>query len=274
MMEAYSDLVREVLDNGEDRGDRTGVGTRSLFGKQMRFDISEKFPLLTLKRTYWKGVVSELLWMLSGSTNAYDLPESIQQWWTPWANEDGSLGPTYGKQFRDSGGVDQLRRVIATVRNNPQSRRHNIALWNPGEIDNMNLPPCHGNLIQFYVGEDKTLSCQMYQRSGDMFLGVPVNIAFYSLLTYLIAKDTGLKPKEFIHVIGDAHVYSNHFEQCEKMLSRDHLEHPTLTIANYPKGYLMDSLDVFYKMEWEELSEYIILEGYKPHKGIKGDVAV
>ncbi len=272
-MKDYSDLVEEILVDGVDGGDRTGVGTRSLFGKQMRFDISEKFPLLTLKRTYWKGVVSELVWMLSGSTNAYDLPESIQKWWTPWANEDGSLGPTYGKQFRNSGGVDQLRKVIAGIRNNPNSRRHNIALWNPGEIDEMNLPPCHGNLIQFHVNGNE-LSCQMYQRSGDMFLGVPVNIAFYSLLTYLIAKDCGLVPKDFVHVIGDAHIYSNHIEQCEEMLEREHLELPTLKIGKFPKGYFVDSIQAMALMSWEDLSDFIVLENYKPHKGISGDVAI
>jgi thymidylate synthase len=273
-MKQYKDVISDILLNGADSEDRTGVGTRSVFGVHMTFDIRETFPLLTLKRTFWKGVVAELMWMLSGSTNAFDLPENVQQWWTPWADQDGSLGPTYGKQFRNSGGVDQLRRVVDGIKNNPNSRRHNIALWNPGEVDQMNLPPCHGNLIQFYVRNGE-LSCQMYQRSGDMFLGVPVNIAFYSLLTYMIAEECGLRPGFFNHCIGDAHIYNNHIEQCEKMVLRDEPELPTLEI-NYPDSSgLFEFVDVDYRnMTWKEVLKVISLKGYKPNSGIKGDVAI
>ena len=272
-MKDYSDLVQHILDTGVKSEDRTGVGTLSVFGSQMRFDLREGFPLLTLKRTFWKGVVSELFWMLSGSTNAYDLPESIQKWWTPWADEDGSLGPTYGRQFRNSGGVDQLERVIESLKLNPSSRRHNIALWNPSEVPMMNLPPCHGNLIQFYL-RDNTLSCHMVQRSGDMFLGVPVNIAFYSLLTHLIAKDGGYDVGDFIHSIGDAHIYSNHIDQCNEMLTRDHKSLPTLEIFNM--GSLLSFVDWGYdKLSWGELKNQVVcLSDYDPHPRIKGDVAI
>jgi thymidylate synthase len=274
-MNDYSDLVKRIKDSGSWKWDRTGTGTLSVFGAQMRFNLQDGFPLLTLKRTFWKGVVSELFWMLSGSTNAYDLPETVQKWWTPWADGDGSLGPTYGKQFRDSGGVDQLQGVIQSLKEDPDSRRHNISLWNPGEIGAMNLPPCHGNLIQFYVGQDKKLSCHMTQRSGDMFLGVPVNIAFYSLLTHLIAKECGYGVGEFIHSIGDAHIYRNHVDQCEEMLKREHKELPTLTIGSLPGDSLLWFIDEEYKnMSYKEVSKVVTLDGYNPHPRIKGEVAI
>lgn len=274
-MEQYSNLVSDILLNGAESDDRTGVGTLSVFGAFMKFDIREEFPLLTLKRTYWAGVIAELMWMLSGSTNAYDLPINVQKWWTPWADDDGELGPTYGKQFRNSGGVDQLKNLVQGLRDDPNSRRHNIALWNPSEISHMNLPPCHGNLVQFYV-RDGELSCHMYQRSADMFLGVPVNIAFYSLLTHLVAKEVGLKPGEYSHSIGDAHIYSNHVEQCKEMVAREMRPLPTLSIGDFPGGSLFTFIDTEYKKMsiGDVRSEVIILENYKPSPTISGEVAI
>ena len=222
-MQQYLDLLSRILDSGTVKGDRTGTGTKSIFGHQMRFDLSQGFPLLTTKKLHLKSIIYELLWFISGDTNIKYLKEHGVSIWDAWADENGDLGPVYGHQWRsgpapDGRSIDQLSEVIDTIKKSPDSRRMIVSAWNPGEINKMALPPCHC-LFQFYVAEGR-LSCQLYQRSADCFLGVPFNIASYALLTMMIAQVTGLKPGDFIHTTGDTHIYVNHFEQVDLQLTR------------------------------------------------------
>jgi thymidylate synthase len=272
----YEKALDHVLRNGVESSDRTGVGTLSVFGLQMRFDLARGFPLITSKRVFWKGVVGELCWLLSGSTNVKDLQAMGVTIWDEWADPvTGELGPVYGKQWRKYEGlrwhgedpsyshIDQIAWVVNEIRKNPSSRRLIVSAWNPVEIDQMALPPCH-TLFQFYVRNGK-LSCQLYQRSADMFLGVPFNIASYALLTKMIARICGLEPGEFVHTIGDAHIYLNHVEQVRTQLNRPPVELPFVTFAAETKDY---------QYPWEFKPEDITLHDYNPHPAIKGDVAV
>lgn len=264
-MKAYLDLMRHVLEHGTDKADRTGTGTRSVFGYQMRFDLSEGFPLLTTKKLHLRSIIHELLWFLKGDTNIQYLKDNNVSIWDEWADENGDLGPVYGYQWRswpapDGTHVDQITNLVKQIKNNPDSRRLIVSAWNPALVDEMALPPCHA-LFQFYVADGK-LSCQLYQRSADIFLGVPFNIASYALLTMMMAQVCGLQPGEFIHSFGDAHLYSNHFEQAKLQLTRE----PRLL----PKMKLNpDVKDVFdFKFEDFELVDY------DPHPHIKAAVAV
>ena len=226
-MKQYLDLLREIMDHGVVKSDRTGVGTKSIFGHQMRFDLSEGFPLLTTKKVHLRSIIHELLWFISGDTNIGYLHDNKVSIWDEWADENGDLGPVYGKQWRswqtpDGRSIDQLSDVIWTIRENPDSRRMIVCAWNPSDVDKMALPPCHC-FFQFYVAEGR-LSCQLYQRSADTFLGVPFNIASYALLTMMIAQVCDLKPGEFVHTTGDTHIYLNHFDQVREQLSRESRE--------------------------------------------------
>lgn len=264
-MRQYHDLMRHILENGVDKSDRTGTGTRSVFGYQMRFDLSEAFPVVTTKKLHLRSIIHELLWFLQGDTNIKYLKENGVRIWDEWADEDGNLGPVYGYQWRNwpdgSGGtIDQIAKLVENIKRNPDSRRHIVSAWNVADVDHMALPPCH-TMFQFYVAEGK-LSCQLYQRSADVFLGVPFNIASYSLLVLMIAQVCDLKPGEFIHTFGDAHLYSNHFEQAELQLTRDFRPLPTMKLNPEVK-------DLFgFKFEDFELV------GYDPHPHIKAEVAV
>ena len=260
----YEDLLREVFEHGTPKGDRTGTGTRSLFGKQIRFDLAESFPLITTKRVHFKSVAYELLWFLRGEGNTKYLTDNGVTIWDEWANSQGDLGPVYGVQWRswptpDGGHIDQIALVLEQLKQNPDSRRHLVSAWNVAELDEMALMPCHA-FFQFYVAEGK-LSCQLYQRSADMFLGVPFNIASYALLTLMVAQQTGLEPGEFIWTGGDCHIYDNHVEQVEKQLARDPFPYPTLKIAKR---------DSIFDYEFEDFE----LVGYEHHPGIKAPVAV
>ena len=222
-MHQYHDLLRHVLDNGSDRGDRTGTGTRSVFGHQMRFDLADGFPVITTKRLHLKSIIHELLWFLKGDTNIRYLKENGVSIWDEWADENGNLGPVYGAQWRswpdyDGSHIDQMARLVESIKTNPNSRRHIVTAWNPALVDEMALPPCHC-LFQFYVADGR-LSCQLYQRSADIFLGVPFNIASSALLTLMMAQVTGLEPGDFVHTLGDAHLYANHFDQAKLQLTR------------------------------------------------------
>ncbi len=264
-MKAYLNLLEHVLTNGTDRGDRTGTGTRSVFGYQMRFDLSEGFPLLTTKKLHIKSIIYELLWFLRGETNVRWLQERGVKIWDEWADENGDLGPVYGSQWRSwpdgqGGTIDQIENLVQSIRNNPNSRRHLVTAWNPAEVDEMALPPCHC-LFQFYVSDGR-LSCQLYQRSADIFLGVPFNIASYALLTHMIAHITGLKVGEFIHTFGDAHLYANHFEQARTQLQRMPGKLPELKILNQ-----RTALDGFVFEDFEILN-------YQPAPSIKAPIAV
>lgn len=232
-MQQYLDLLDHVLNNGVDRGDRTGTGTRGVFGWQMRFDLSEGFPVLTTKKLHLKSIIHELLWFLAGDTNIKYLKDNGVSIWDEWADENGDLGPVYGSQWRswpkpDGGSIDQITNLLSQIKTNPNSRRLIVSAWNPAEVDAMALPPCHC-LFQFHVANGR-LSCQLYQRSADIFLGVPFNIASYALLTMMIAQVTGLKAGEFIHTLGDAHLYSNHFDQAREQLTRTPKSLPTMKI--------------------------------------------
>lgn len=260
----YLNLLRDILDNGAVRDDRTGTGTRGVFGRQMRFDLSKGFPVLTTKKLHLRSIIVELLWFLRGETNIGWLKENGVKIWDEWADAEGELGPVYGKQWRswaapDGRVIDQIEKLVEGLKNNPNSRRHIVSAWNPADVDDMALPPCHC-LFQFFVADGK-LSCQLYQRSADIFLGVPFNIASYALLTMMIAQVVGLKPGEFVHTFGDAHLYLNHIEQAELQLSREPLALPTMTIA--PR----DDLFAY------ELSDFV-LTGYEPWPHIKAAVAV
>ncbi len=260
----YLSLLGDILATGVRRDDRTGVGTIGVFGRQMRFDLSEGFPLLTTKKLHLKSIVYELLWFLRGDTNVRWLQERGVGIWNEWADAEGELGPVYGKQWRswaapDGRSIDQIARLIENLRANPNSRRHVVSAWNPAEVEDMALPPCHC-LFQFFVAEGK-LSCQLYQRSADVFLGVPFNIASYALFTLMTAEVTGLKPGEFIHTLGDAHLYINHLEQAREQLNREPRPLPTMRIAHRDDIFGFDYSD-------------FTLEGYDAHPHIKAEVAV
>jgi len=264
-MKAYLDLMRHVLKSGTKKGDRTGTGTKSVFGYQMRFDLGDGFPLLTTKKVHLRSIIHELLWFIQGDTNIKYLKDNEVRIWDEWADENGDLGPVYGYQWRSwpdgSGGtIDQISNLIDQIKNNPNSRRLIVSAWNVADVDQMALPPCHC-LFQFYVADGK-LSCQLYQRSADIFLGVPFNIASYSLFTMMIAQVCGLETGEFIHTFGDAHLYSNHIEQTELQLSRDLRRLPTMNINP-------DVTSIF-DFTYEDFE----LVDYDPHPHIKGVVAV
>jgi thymidylate synthase len=264
-MRQYLDLLSHVLENGTDRGDRTGTGTRSVFGHQMRFDLAEGFPVTTTKKLHLKSIIHELLWFLAGDTNIGYLKENGVSIWDDWADEHGDLGPVYGYQWRswpapDGRHIDQIENLLREIRRNPYSRRLIVSAWNPALVDEMALPPCHC-LFQFYVSEER-LSCQLYQRSGDIFLGVPFNIASYALLTMMVAQVTGLKPGEFIHTLGDAHLYANHFDQAREQLSR--------TPKPLPKMWINPEVRDLFAFRYEDFR----LEGYAADAHIKASVAV
>ena len=264
-MKQYLDLLRRILDEGSDNGDRTGTGTISVFGHQMRFDLSEGFPAVTTKKVHWPSVIHELLWFLSGDTNIEYLKENKVRIWNEWADENGDLGPVYGKQWRfwesnDGRVIDQIEGAIELIKNNPQSRRIIVSAWNVGELDEMALMPCHA-FFQFYVNEGR-LSCNLYQRSADAFLGVPFNISSYSLLTCMIAQVCGLEPGEFIWTGGDCHLYLNHIEQAKMQIEREPLDLPTLHLD--PS---ISSIDEF-------TFEHITIEGYDHHPHISAPISV
>ena len=264
-MKQYLDLMRRIRESGVHKGDRTGTGTYSVFGHQMRFDLGAGFPLVTTKRVVPRLVIHELLWFLSGSTNIGYLKKHDVNIWDEWADEDGELGPVYGAQWRswptpDGGTVDQIENVVAEVGRNPDSRRLIVSAWNVPEVANMALPPCH-TMFQFYVADGK-LSCQLYQRSADVFLGVPFNIASYALLTMMVAQVTGLRPGEFVHTFGDAHLYANHLEQADRQLAREPRPLPEMRLnpaVSDVFGFRIDDFE---------------LVGYDPHPGIKAPIAV
>lgn len=264
-MQPYLDLMRHVLENGTQKGDRTGTGTLSVFGHQMRFDLAEGFPLVTTKKLHLRSIIHELLWFLKGDTNIAYLKENGVRIWDEWADENGDLGPVYGYQWRSwpnpqGGSVDQISNLIEQIKTNPDSRRLMVSAWNPALVDEMALPPCHA-LFQFYVADGR-LSCQLYQRSADIFLGVPFNIASYALLTQMVAQVCGLKPGEFIHTLGDAHLYSNHLEQAREQLTREPLALPRLVL----NPQVTDLFDFTF--------DDIAIEGYESHPHIKAQVAV
>jgi thymidylate synthase len=264
-MKQYHDLLRHILDNGTLKGDRTGTGTLSTFGYQMRFDLQEGFPVLTTKKLHLRSIIHELLWFLKGDTNIQYLKDNNVSIWDEWADENGNLGPVYGYQWRswptpDGGSIDQISNVIEQIKRNPNSRRLLVNAWNVAYVDNMALPPCH-TMFQFYVADGK-LSCQLYQRSADTFLGVPFNIASYALLTMMVAQVCNLEPGEFIHTLGDAHLYTNHLDQAKLQLTRDFRTLPTMKINPNVK-------DIFgFKYEDFELLNY------DPHPHIKAEVAI
>lgn len=264
-MRQYLDLLSHVMETGTDRMDRTGTGTRGVFGHQMRFDLADGFPMVTTKKLHRKSIVHELLWFIAGDTNIEYLQENGVKIWDAWADEDGDLGPVYGKQWRrwegpDGTIIDQLKQVIENIKTNPNSRRHIISAWNPADVEDMALPPCHC-LFQFFVADGK-LSCQLYQRSADIFLGVPFNIASYALLTHMVAQVCGLEVGDFVHTFGDAHIYHNHFDQVREQLTREPMELPTLEL----------------NPEVSEIEDFtyadVKLVGYKAHPHIAGKVAV
>ena len=264
-MKQYHDLLQHILDNGTKKEDRTGTGTISVFGYQMRFDLNEGFPCLTTKKLHLRSIIHELLWFLKGDTNIKYLKENNVSIWDEWADEDGNLGPVYGSQWRswptaDGRHIDQIKQVLDQIKNNPDSRRIIVSAWNVGEIDKMALPPCHA-FFQFYVADGK-LSCQLYQRSADTFLGVPFNIASYALLTMMMAQVCGLNPGDFVHTLGDAHLYSNHLEQARLQLTRDFRPLPQMRINPNVK-------DLF-DFKYEDFE----LINYDPHPHIKAAVAI
>ena len=261
-MKQYLDLLKDIIENGHDKEDRTGTGTRSVFGRSMRFDLSQGFPLLTTKRMFLKGVISELLWFVKGDTNIEFLHDNGVHIWDEWADEKGDLGPIYGAQWRnwDNLGIDQLKKLVDDIKNTPDSRRLVVSAWNPTQLDEMALPPCH-MMYQCYV-QDGKLSLMMYQRSGDMFLGVPFNIASYALLTMMLAQVCGLEAGEYIHVLGDAHIYKNHFAQVKEQLSREPYPLPKMVL-----NPAVREIDGF------TLKDFT-LEGYQYHPAIKGKVSV
>ena len=264
-MRAYLDLLRHVLEHGTEKGDRTGTGTRSVFGWQMRFDLREGFPLVTTKKLHLRSIIHELLWFLRGETNVASLRENKVSIWDEWADADGELGPVYGKQWRrwsapDGREIDQFRDVLAELKRNPDSRRLVVSAWNVADLPAMALQPCHA-LFQFYVADGR-LSCQLYQRSGDIFLGVPFNIASYALLTHMVAQACDLEVGDFVHTLGDAHLYANHFEQAREQLAREPRALPRLRLNP-------DVRDVF-AFRFEDIA----IEGYDPHPAIRAPVAV
>lgn len=264
-MKQYLDLMRHVRDNGTKKEDRTGTGTVSVFGHQMRFNLSDGFPMVTTKKCHLKSIIHELLWFLSGDTNIKYLQDNGVRIWNEWADEEGNLGPVYGYQWRNwpsanGGHIDQITQIIDQIKNNPDSRRIIVSAWNVGEIENMALPPCH-MMFQFYVADGK-LSCQLYQRSADIFLGVPFNISSYALLTMMVAQVCDLEPGDFVHTLGDAHLYSNHLEQVEEQLGRKPFQSPVMKINPEVKS--------IFDFKFEDFE----LVGYEAHPHIKAKVAV
>ena len=264
-MKQYHDLMAHVLEHGARKTDRTGTGTLSVFGWQSRYDLSAGFPLLTTKKLHTRSIIHELLWFLRGDTNIRYLKDNGVSIWDDWADENGELGPVYGKQWRhwetpDGRSIDQIAQLIDGLKRNPDSRRHMVSAWNPGEVDKMKLPPCHA-LFQFYVAEGK-LSCQLYQRSADIFLGVPFNIASYALLTLMVAQVCDLQPGDFVHTLGDAHLYLNHLDQARLQLSRE--------VRALPKMKLNPAVKDIFEFRFEDFT----LEGYDPHPHISAPVAV
>lgn len=274
-MKAYLDLLQQIVDEGTQKGDRTGTGTKSLFGHQMRFDLAQGFPLVTTKKVHLKSIIHELLWFLNGDTNIAYLQENGVKIWDAWADENGDLGPVYGYQWRNwnGEGIDQIKEIIHTLKTNPDSRRMMVSAWNPSVMPDTSvsfsenvangkaaLPPCH-SLFQFYVADGK-LSCQLYQRSADVFLGVPFNIASYALLTMMVAQVCELEVGDFVHTFGDVHIYNNHFEQVALQLSREPKELPTMKLNPHVKN--------IFDFKYEDFT----LENYNPHPGIKGAVSV
>ncbi|QLF70801.1 thymidylate synthase [Peteryoungia desertarenae] len=264
-MQQYHELLSHVLETGTDRGDRTGTGTRSVFGYQMRFNLADGFPVTTTKKLHLRSIIHELLWFLKGDTNIRYLKENGVSIWDEWADENGELGPVYGAQWRswptpDGGPIDQISNLIEGIRKNPNSRRHIVSAWNPAEVDDMALPPCHC-LFQFYVADGK-LSCQLYQRSADIFLGVPFNIASYALLTLMVAQVCDLEPGDFVHTLGDAHLYANHFEQAKLQLTRTPKKLPMMQLNP-------DVRDIF-AFRFEDFS----LQGYEADPSIPAPIAV
>ncbi len=264
-MRQYLDLLRHVLDHGTGKSDRTGTGTRSVFGWQMRFDLAQGFPLVTTKKLHLKSIVHELIWFLRGETNIRYLKDNGVSIWDEWADDDGELGPVYGRQWRswsapDGRNIDQITQVLDEIRRNPDSRRLIVSAWNVADLPRMALQPCH-TMFQFYVADGR-LSCQLYQRSGDIFLGVPFNIASYALLTQMVAQVTGLRPGDFVHTLGDAHLYSNHVEQAREQLSREP--------RALPKLVLNPDVRSLFDFRYEDVA----IEGYAPHAAIKAPVAI
>lgn len=264
-MKQYHDLIRDILENGTIKGDRTGTGTRSVFGRQMRFDLADGFPLITTKKLHLRSIIHELLWFLKGDTNIGYLRENGVSIWDEWADPNGDLGPVYGKQWRswaapDGRSIDQIAQLIDSITTNPDSRRHMLSAWNPADIGDMALPPCHC-LFQFYVAEDR-LSCQLYQRSADVFLGVPFNIASYALLTQMMAHVTGLRAGDFVHTLGDAHLYENHIEQAQLQVTR--------ALRDLPVMKINPAVSDLFAFQYEDF----VLEGYNPHPHIAAPVAV
>jgi thymidylate synthase len=264
-MRPYLDLLRHVLDHGVEKSDRTGTGTLSVFGYQMRFDLRRSFPLVTTKKLHLRSIVHELLWFLSGSTNVAYLRREGVTIWDEWADESGELGPVYGHQWRswparDGGGIDQIARAVESIRSEPDSRRHIVSAWNPADLDRMALPPCHA-LFQFYVARGE-LSCQLYQRSADVFLGVPFNIASYALLTAMMAQVCDLEPGELVHTFGDAHLYLNHLDQARLQLEREPRALPTLRLSPAVRS--------IFGFRYEDVE----IAGYDPHPAIKAPIAV
>jgi len=260
-MKQYTELIRKVLSEGVQKQDRTGTGTRSIFGHQMRFNLNEGFPLVTTKKVHLKSIIHELLWFLKGSTNTKYLTDNKVRIWDEWSDSEGNLGPVYGKQWRSWGGeVDQIAEVVESIKTNPDSRRHIVSAWNVGDLDRMALPPCH-LLFQFYVADGR-LSCQLYQRSADIFLGVPFNIASYALLTMMVAQVCGLGLGDFVHTLGDAHIYDNHLQQVELQISRD--------LRPLPKMLINSTVKDVFSFNYEDFQ----LINYNPHPLIKGKVAI
>ena len=264
-MKQYLDLLHHVLEDGTDRGDRTGTGTRSVFGYQMRYDLEQGFPVLTTKKLHLRSIIHELLWFLRGDTNIAYLKDNGVTIWDEWADENGDLGPVYGAQWRswpapNGRKIDQIANVVESIRSNPNSRRHIVSAWNPAEVDEMALPPCHC-LFQFYVADGR-LSCQLYQRSADIFLGVPFNIASYALLTMMVAQVTGLKPGDFVHTLGDAHLYADHFEQARLQLTR--------TPKALPRMHINPEVTDLFAFTYEDFR----LDGYEAEPSIKARIAV
>ena len=264
-MKQYLDLMQKVLDEGQEKSDRTGTGTLSIFGHQMKFDLSEGFPLVTTKKVHLKSIIHELIWFLQGSTNISYLKENGVSIWDEWADENGDLGPVYGAQWRswpdgNNGTIDQIENLINGINNNPDSRRHIVSAWNPALVDEMALPPCH-SLFQFYVA-NRELSCQLYQRSADIFLGVPFNIASYALLTHMIAQVCNLKAGKFVHTLGDAHLYVNHLEQAKLQLSRE--------VMGLPELKLSSNVDNIFDFKFEDIE----IVNYESHPAISAPIAV
>jgi thymidylate synthase len=264
-MQSYQDLLRQILETGTRKEDRTGTGTLSIFGHQARYDLAAGFPAVTTKKLHMRSIIHELLWFLSGDTNIKYLHENGVTIWDEWADQDGNLGPVYGHQWRhwkrpDGSEVDQIRNLVEGLKKNPDSRRHIVTAWNPGEVDKMALPPCHA-FFQFYVAQGK-LSCQLYQRSADVFLGVPFNIVSYALLTMMMAQVVGLEPGDFVHTLGDAHLYLNHVEQAKLQLTREP--------RALPKMKLNPAVKDIFGFKYEDFT----LEGYDPHPAIKAPIAV